>query len=327
MTGKPDSLKCHSLYGARFETAESFRHPIPGAKGPAAFRYETGDSPPAGFELPGSPPAFESGHTDESGVPLLTFFRGEEYDLFRFRDVLDFYVGDEMIRSVVHDPEAGVPVELYFIGAVLSHWMERQHRPVLHAAVVAHRGRSIAFMAGNKSGKSSLALGCLGAGADLLSDDLLPLEERSDGFWAHPGYPEMRLWPEAVEAAGLGDPLDFALVHPGEVKRRIPIGSETVRGGFASGGRPLAGVFLPMRGAADSPLRIRRIDSRAEALRGLIGGSFLIPFPRAIGVDGTRMEMLGRLARDVPVYRLEYPAGWDRLPEVAREILRRVEES
>ncbi len=95
-------------------------------------------------------------------------------------------------------------------------------------------------------------------------------------------------------------------------------------GRFASGGAPLSAIFIPKRGAPDTEIRIRTITSRGRALRELLGGSFLIPFPKAIGVEGSRMETLGRLVLDVPVCRLDYPAGWDRLPRVAEEVLEHV---
>lgn len=326
MTCHDAGTRIHTLYGAVFETTETFRHPIPVLSAhrsrEVAFRYEKGSPPPDASDLADDAPVFRSSSTIESGLPFLTIHGNDRYDLVRFSEVADFYIADELIRVVVQDPAYHAEIELYFVGLVLSLWMERHRRPVLHAAVVGTQGSALAFLAGNKSGKSSLALGFLSEGWSLLSDDLLPLDERSSGFWAHPGYPELRLWPDAVEASGLGEPERLALVHPGEEKRRVPLGGpDGVEGGrFAGEEAALRAVLVPRRGPPDVDTRIRPIDSKPEALRELIGGSFLGALPKFIGLEGSRLEALGRLVTKVPVLRLEYPSGWDRISEVVAEI-------
>ncbi len=55
------------------------------------------------------------------------------------------------------------------------------------------------------SGKSSLAASFMQNGHPLLTGDILPLEQNTDGaFFARPGYPIMRMWPEeALRFLGL----------------------------------------------------------------------------------------------------------------------------
>src|SRR5207244_980556 len=57
---------------------------------------------------------------------------------------------------------------------------------------------SVGFLGDAGYGKSSLAAAFLAIGCRLVTDDLLVLEERVDGFYAHPGPPRIKLTPTVL---------------------------------------------------------------------------------------------------------------------------------
>ena len=63
-----------------------------------------------------------------------------------------------------------------------------------------------------------LAAALVRAGHALLADDLLAVEPASTGFRAHPGYPQMRMWPEGAEYF-VGGFEDLEMAHPSFAKR------------------------------------------------------------------------------------------------------------
>ena len=66
-------------------------------------------------------------------------------------------------------------------------------------------------------------------------------------------------------------------------------------------------------------IRIEPIPS-SEALIELVRESFLVRILHAAGIQEARLERLGRLVEEVPVRRLIYPSGLERLPSVLEAI-------
>lgn len=227
----------------------------------------------------------------------------------------DFYLLRRRIHCHLWRPDARPLVELGLLGTVLAFWLERSGRPALHASAVEVGGRAVAFLAGHRSGKSSLAAAFLAAGHRLLSDDLLAVEEDGAGFHGLPGYPQMRLWPEQAEHfCGRSD--DLPAVHPAVAKRRLPVGAGGF-GRFCSEARPLAALYLPRRRRVGEPATVA-VESLAprDALIELLRLSFAPHLPEAAGLQPGRLERFARLVEAVPVRRLSYPPGYDRLEQV-----------
>ncbi|HSG39948.1 MAG TPA: hypothetical protein VLE27_09955 [Thermoanaerobaculia bacterium] len=206
------------------------------------------------------------------------------------------------------------------LGPVLSYWLERRGIPTLHASAVAVDGRAVAFLSRQGGGKTGLAAALMRAGFPLLTDDVLPVEVREGGFFARSGYPQMRMWPD--EAAWFLEGWEaLPLVHPQVTKRRIPVGpvGEDGFGAFLDSTLPLACLYIPER-RPDGPVEIVDVPPR-DALIELVRFSFSPHLVAAAGLQPFRFDLFARLAQSVPVRRLRYPAGFERLAEVA-EVLR-----
>jgi hypothetical protein len=113
-------------------------------------------------------------------------------------------------------------------------------------------------------------------------------------------------------------------VDPALDKRWVSAGPDGF-GMFQGSPLPLGCIYLldrsPGREAAVEIQDISPRDALAEVLRH----SFLPLLVEAAGLQTSRFEALTRLVRQVPVKRLRYPTGFDRLPSVAEALLRDLE--
>ncbi len=260
---------------------------------------------------------YESPYQGPAGESLASLYRMQDHEVLRFPAVADFRIGAREIAA--HLPAVSRELaEIQLLGPVLSYWFERQGIPTLHASAVVVNNRAVAFLSNQGGGKTGLAAAMMQAGFPLLTDDVLPVEERGGSFLARPGYPQMRMWPDEAEHF-LGGFEDLSLVHPGVSKRRVAVGAGGF-GEFHDASLPLACIYLPER-VADGPIEIHEISPRG-ALIELVRHSFSPHLVQAVGLQPARLDRFARLVLQVPVRRLRYPSGFERLPEVVAGLLR-----
>src|SRR3954454_9197132 len=266
--------------------------------------------------LPESPPLYASSFRGPQGEPRTILFREGAQDSLRFLGAGDFRIREDRIEVCLEGARLDL-AELRLLGPVMSYWFELRGLPTLHASAVAVNGRAFAFVSRHGGGKTGLAAAMVQAGFPLLTDDLLVLEEGEGGWEARPAYPEMRMWPDEA-AHFVASPEDLPLVQADSEKRRVAIG-EGGFGSFLDASAPLACIYLASRRPAgdDRGIEIQPV-SRSEALIELVRHSFSPRLVEAAGLQPARLDRLARLVRAVPVRRLVYPSGFDRLPEVVK---------
>jgi hypothetical protein len=264
---------------------------------------------------PAASPAYAS--PLQNGAHQACLFRSGADDILRCLDAGDFLIQPERIEVDLAGARLDL-AELRFLGPVLSYWFELRSLPTFHASAVAVNGRAVAFVSRHGGGKSGLAGAMVQAGFPLLTDDLLVLDEREDRWEVRPAYPEMRMWPDEA-AHFVGPPASLPLVQSDSEKRRVAIGDGGF-GSFLDTLVPLSCLYLTSRRPeTDGGVEIQPV-SRSEALIELIRHSFSPRLVEAAGLQPARLDRLARLVRAVPVRRLVYPSGFDRLPEVVRFI-------
>jgi hypothetical protein len=272
---------------------------------------------PVLLENPIFPPVYVSPLRDAQGRSLGCLYRGEEGETFRFSRAGDFRVRSNQIEVYMSVPDQEF-AEIRLLGPVLSYWLEKQGIPTLHASSVVVDGLATAFLSKSGGGKTGLAAAMMQAGFPLLTDDILPVEDRNGTFLARPGYPQMRMWPDEAEHF-LGGLEDLPLVHPVVTKRRVAVGAGGF-GAFHDAALPLGCIYLPER-LADGPVEIHEIRPR-DALIELVRHSFSSHLVEAVGLQPRRLDLFARLVMQVPVRRLRYPSGFERLPEVVERLLK-----
>ena len=134
------------------------------------------------------------------GGNLITVHRMDGFDVIHVANSADYYIWPEKIIAHLLNPRYRDRIEIDLLGWILSLWLELHHVLAIHASAVVTRHGAIGFISGNRGGKSALAAAFVKGGYPLLTDDILAVGKgEGPGFFARPGYPQMRMWPDEAE--------------------------------------------------------------------------------------------------------------------------------
>lgn len=310
-----------TLYGVTVRSRFPFANRLMEGKEPARLTFTASEAAPEGLDWSGGARVFASSDQLGDGRPRVEVIQADGFQVVRIAGLSDYYLSDESIWCHLLDPAYPHTVEIHLLGLIMCYWLEQRGRRVLHASAVALPTGAVGFIAGNRSGKSSLAAAFMERGAPLLTDDFLALDCGSSPVLGYPGYPQMRMWPDqARHFVGTEDGLP--LVHPALDKRRVPVGGVGGLGSFHPDPAVIHRLYLPERGEPGDRIEPRVMPlSPRDAVIELIGRSFLGPMLGGIGLEAERFRSFVELARDVPVKRLVYPHGSERLADVLETIL------
>ena len=251
---------------------------------------------------------------------LFSLFRVSDGFRLYYSGTADFLIRGDRIDCHLHDADYTYWVEIALLGPVFSFWLELHGSIALHASAVVQPAGAIGFIASSKSGKTSLASSFVKDGAGLLTDDILPLYLSQEGdVMARPGYPQMRMWADQARVFA-GDPSRFPLAHPDFDKRRIPAATF---GNFHDAPAQLSALFLPERSSASDSVGVSltRVPTQ-DALVILLQHSFAAAvLERMPEMQVQRLRTLAAILQRIPVFRLNYPEGYERLPGVREQII------
>jgi hypothetical protein len=311
----------YSLYGLKLASDFPFANRLVNTTGEPDLTFRLVDAPPVGGWEEDTPAYASSPELDGAEESLLYVYRRGSYHILRITGVVDYYIAPESIACYLLDPAYEHLAEIHLLGIAFSLWLELRGIPALHASAVVIEEGAVAFLATNRGGKSSLAAILMQAGYPLLTDDILPLEQRGEMFLGRPGYPQMRMWPDQASRF-LGRYEDLGVVHPAYSKRRVPVGEDGL-GTFHSEPVPLTCFYLPERrdpAGWGTGIEIGPV-SRVEALMSLVGQSFVPHTVEALGLQAQRLNFFARLLSQVPVRRVVYPEGYVHLPQISRSLV------
>lgn len=196
------------------------------------------------------------------------------------------------------------------LGRVIAVCLELQRVVTLHGSAVALDDLGIAFLAPKFHGKSTTAAALVDSGGQLLADDLVAVTSDATPL-VLPSIPVVQLWHDSAGRVG-----QVAASSRGDGSSpKVQIGwDEQAR--TASDALPFGAVYLlaPFAPTAGRGIRREELPHFAATL-ALLGqakiGALLGPSWRA-----SLLSRLAALARSIPVYRLEYPRDYARLPEL-----------
>jgi hypothetical protein len=310
------------LYGLSLSSDFDFGGRLVPASGPPDLTFTCVPSKPLRDCWEDTEPAYASSVEMSEGESAVSLYRLGGGCSVLDCVVANFYLWPDRILCHASDPEYHRYVEILFTGLVLATWLELRGVPALHASAVAVGERAAAFLAEPGSGKSSLAAALMQEGYPLLTDDVLAVGRGGGAYFGRPGYPQMRVWPEQAQRL-VGHYEDLELVHPYHSKRRLPVGGEGGFGTFCGEPLELGCLYLPERREPEEcagGVRIEAVSAR-EGLMALIGHSFVVGIVEALGLHVERLGFFSRMMGEVPVRRVIYPSGYERLPEVRRAIV------
>jgi hypothetical protein len=228
-----------------------------------------------------------------------------------FRGVGRYVVRDGREIIVSPSPEvADTSLRLALLGPVMAVLLQQRRFLVLHASVVSIDGRAVLFLGASGWGKSTMAAALHARGHRLVVDDIAAVRISDAGAEVYPGFPQLKLWPDAVAALG-EDAAGLPRLDPGYEKR-----ARRVTAGFAgTEPLPLAHAFVLTFGDA---LVVERLAGR-EAFVELLRHSYGIQWLHGVAGAAQFFDRV-HAARRIRVSRLTRPADLALLPAVAAAV-------
>jgi hypothetical protein len=267
------------------------------------------------------PVVYSAGDLGTGTGPTLRVWRAPRGTYFRFRyaDGTEFLVDGSGSRvwATWSEPWSLERTCLYLLGPVLGFVLRLRGGVCLHASAVELRGRAVALVGPAGAGKSTLAAAFACRGVPVLSDDVVPLDDRGPTLCVQPGNPRLRLWPESAEALfGAADALPRLM--PDWDKLYLDLRGNGFA--FQETPLPLGAVYLlgPRKGDARAPF-VEPLPAQ-EGLMELVANTY-VNYLLDAPMRAREFELLGRLVQGVPVRRVvphQDPAG---LPALCQTIL------
>ncbi len=320
-------MAIYSLYGINMASDWPFLTPLAAATGVRDLTFTCLDKAPFAVDWEHQQPLCCSPHLNGAGESIWRFYRLAGCDVVRCPNIADFYLWPTQLlcHPVPVDAQEQAAqrhwIEIRLLGTVMALWLEGQGLPVLHASAVSTPPGAIVFLGDSGSGKSTLASAFVGAGYPLLTDDNLAIRQQGEHFWALPGYPQMRMWPETATYA-IGVYADLPLLYPEGEKRRLRIGTDSF-GQFCTTPQRFAVCYLPARrdlAIAGQAVEIQAL-SPAQALYALMKQAFLYEANQQLVDQQQRLRFWSHFIRQTPVKQLFYPDSFAALADVRQAIL------
>lgn len=200
-------------------------------------------------------------------------------------------------------------LRVYLYGSAFGALLHQRGLLPLHANCIEICGRAVAFLGRSGAGKSSLAHWFQGHGYKVLTDDVSAIEMGAVPL-AMPGVPRLRLWKDALEAAGLDD-ADYPRSFVGEDKFDVPAAHATRPAPL-----PLAACYLLAEAGDGEAAGITRLAG-IDASEALIANTYRGAFVALLSQSEAHLQACVGLAQRVPLFRASRRWGRDLFEEEA----------
>ena len=206
-------------------------------------------------------------------------------------------------REIIVQPAPGVAesdLRLFLLCTPMGGLLLQRGLLPLHAsAIVTPRG-AVVFMGDCGAGKSTLAACFRQRGFRVQTDDISVVSADGDGsFMVSPGYPQMKLWPDAVARLG-EDAAALTRLRPNQEKRTFRFLAE-----FNAHPLPLAQIYLLKIGPVRAPV-LQAIQG-TEKLAALLRHTYRSELVRGLGVAAPHFQTVAQVADRIPVAEIIRP--------------------
>lgn len=214
-------------------------------------------------------------------------------------------------QEILIDPVLGLDESIlrtYVLGPLLSVLLRQRGMLVLHASSIAINDSAVAFMGGSGWGKSTLAQAFHTQGYAILTDDVMGIEMKTAHPIVWPGFPQLKLWPEAAASTG-PVPESLPLLHPYTEKR-----SHYLTGGFCQTPLALKRIYVLAVGTEHAITKLQPQAAFAELVRHS-RGVISLTAPEYIN---SHVHQCASLVKQVPICRFQRQLSLAALPELVQ---------
>ena len=252
---------------------------------------------------------------------ILSVYKLDRVFVVDFPNLARFSVNPYTSEIVINSHTDETTLSHLLLDQVLPRLLAFSGEIILHGgAVVLHDIGAIAFLGESGHGKSSMTTSFVQNGAELLSDDAVKLDIKSEPPSLSGLYPSLRLWPNALDGLNVKSAETSDMAHY-STKRRVSTPSSPAKTLTHS----LNTVFLLQMGENDSDIQLLPFSDR-DLMLTLIEGSFrLDPTDKIRGqaffkqIDDAKSRIKG--------YSLIYPRGYEYLPTVYTAVVSHLREN
>jgi hypothetical protein len=204
--------------------------------------------------------------------------------------------GRSIVVRAVEGASEGAIVH-FLTGPALGLILHQRRNLVLHASGVVSPRHGVLFVGDSGWGKSTIAAACMGVGAEVITDDIAPLEFGTDTVTTLGGPPWIKLWPDAVGRLRL-DRRSWEPIYSGQAKVRVPIALPKKR-------VPIDVILVIAHGERDSLADVAPQEAFVELTRHSYAAAVL----ERTDSQGWHADAVGETVRSVPVRRMTIGLG------------------
>lgn len=148
--------------------------------------------------------------------------------LLDLKDIARFYVANG--NSITIERKGGNPddITLFLQGSCFGAVLHQRKVLAMHASAIVHEGEAVLFTGISGAGKSTTANAFRLQGYKMLTDDVCPVKIINGLPYALPGYPQSKLWEDALEKLEV-DFENLKHIREGLNKRAVPLSDDFVR--------------------------------------------------------------------------------------------------
>jgi hypothetical protein len=243
---------------------------------------------------------------------------GGRYFQLVYGDGTQFYVNGRGSEIWATWPDASTieDTATYLLGPILAFALRLRGVLCLHASVVGLEKRAIALVGPAQSGKSTAAAAFAQLGATVLTDDVAALVEFGGQVYAHPAYPQLRLWPDSVSLL-YGSAAALPRLTPNWDKRMLDLTNRPYR--FQPLALPLAAIYVLGPRSAGGRARVDILRGRGK-LRVLLGNTH-VGYLLNEEMRAAEFASLARLVSRVPVRLVTPPCEPSALSDLCSRII------
>ena len=237
--------------------------------------------------------------------------------LFKYHDETTFVVSRSGSDVWVQWPAVFTQEDAvtYLLGPILGFILRLRGVVSLHASGIVIGDSAIALLGHAGAGKSTTAAAFARMGYPVVTDDVFALVDGNNSFLVQPGYAGLRLWPDSVESLW-GSPDACPALTPNWDKRHVDLQRKEFT--FAAIPMPVCAIYvLGERSDEPSAPVIRSEPAGFMMLLANTYVNYLLDKP----ARAHEFDILGRLARAVPIRRVIPHTQAGRLPQLCNLII------
>lgn len=203
-------------------------------------------------------------------------------------------------------------IRLLLSSAIAVLLYQRQYL-VLHASAIAIEGNVVAFVGEKGEGKSTMAATLYGRGHELVADDIVAVDMR-DCLLVAPGFPQLKLWSDAVVSTLGQDPETLPRLDARYDKHARPV---TER--FCQTVLPLKRIYVLSEGTAPA---IKPLEPQVALKQLFTHWYFASVADQLLKGESAALHLrqCATLINQIPVQGLERPRALSLLPQLAQLI-------